>query len=43
MWTLIADFSAVSRHVEFIWALLKPLTMFVVLMSVFSFLFTGPV
>ena len=45
IWTLVrTDFKArYHGTIEgFVWALLKPLTMFVVLMSVFSFLFPNP-
>jgi lipopolysaccharide transport system permease protein len=45
VWTLVrTDFKArYHGTIEgFVWALLKPLTMFVVLMSVFSFLFADP-
>jgi lipopolysaccharide transport system permease protein len=45
VWTLVrTDFKArYHGTIEgFVWALLKPLTMFVVLMSVFSFLFPDP-
>jgi homopolymeric O-antigen transport system permease protein len=45
VWTLIrTDFKARYHGTigGFIWALLKPLSMFIVLMAVFSFLFTEP-
>src|SRR5713101_3358880 len=44
IWTLVrTDFKARYHGTlgGFVWALLKPMTMFIVLMAVFSFLFAG--
>ena len=45
IWTLVRTDFKVRYHGTlggFVWALLKPIAMFIVLLAVFSFLFTDP-